>query len=122
MSTEGERRHWRKQWHTRSPGYMGRTNAHKKLYRQTDTGKANSAAAVARVVLKYPEKTRARVAVRNAVLSGALVKQRCQVCGDPNSEGHHEDYDKPLDVKWLCNYHHCELEGRLLPMNRRPPQ
>jgi hypothetical protein len=46
--------------------------------------------------------------VHRAVASGKLVKQPCEVCGNPNSAAHHEDYSKPLDVKWLCQKHHME--------------
>ena len=53
-----------------------------------------------------PFKERARLAVRNAVRRGKLTKAPCEVCGDPKSEAHHEDYTKPLDVIWLCRKHH----------------
>jgi hypothetical protein len=39
---------------------------------------------------------------------GKVVKMPCLVCGDQNSEGHHPDYSRPLDVVWLCNKHHVE--------------
>ena len=37
---------------------------------------------------------------------GKLIKQPCEVCGDPNSEKHHDDYAQPLTVRWFCNLHH----------------
>jgi hypothetical protein len=40
--------------------------------------------------------------------SGRLKKLPCEVCGNPKSDGHHDDYAKPLDVKWLCRKHHAE--------------
>lgn len=58
---------------------------------------------------RAPQKARTRWLVDNAVRRGKLVKLPCQVCGDPKSEGHHEDYSKPLDVVWLCRIHHKEL-------------
>jgi hypothetical protein len=41
-----------------------------------------------------------------AVECGKLIKRPCFVCGDPNSEAHHEDYSRPLDVIWFCSLHH----------------
>lgn len=48
----------------------------------------------------------ARVLVYLAVRDGRLVRQPCEACGDVKVEGHHEDYDKPLQVRWLCSRHH----------------
>lgn len=55
---------------------------------------------------KYPEKYRARTAVGNAIRDGRLIRLPCEVCGHPKTEGHHDDYSRPLDVRWLCKEHH----------------
>ncbi len=60
--------------------------------------------------LKYPEKAKAHDAVNNAVRDGRLKKQPCY-CGETIVEAHHEDYSKPLDVEWLCNWHHKQKFG-----------
>lgn len=57
---------------------------------------------------KYPIKQKARQMARNAVKAGKLLKLPCEVCGDLKSQGHHEDYNKPLAVIWLCTQHHKE--------------
>jgi len=55
----------------------------------------------------YPEKNRAHNLVRQAVISGKIIKKPCEICGTLNNvQGHHEDYSKPLDVIWLCPIHH----------------
>ena len=41
--------------------------------------------------------------VNHAILSGKLTRLPCERCGRAdNVHAHHEDYDKPLDVVWLC--------------------
>ncbi len=36
---------------------------------------------------------------------GKVLRQPCEVCKS-KAEAHHEDYSKPLDVRWLCRTHH----------------
>lgn len=45
-------------------------------------------------------------AVSRAIKLGTLNRIPCIRCGDANSLAHHEDYDKPLDVMWLCQVCH----------------
>jgi hypothetical protein len=61
----------------------------------------------------YPQKYVARTAVGNALRDGRLTRQPCEVCGNEKSEAHHDDYSKPLDVKWLCKRHHVERHKQL---------
>lgn len=51
-------------------------------------------------------KKQSRAATNYAILIGRLTRQPCAVCSSPDVEAHHEDYDKPLDVVWLCKRHH----------------
>jgi hypothetical protein len=61
---------------------------------------------------RHPLQEAARVAVHNALRRGEMVRLPCEVCGEPRSEGHHDDYTKPLDVRWLCRTHHVEHHNR----------
>lgn len=65
-----------------------------------------------RLVPEEARKMKARHKVRDALMSGALSRpDACARCGKtppPASDGrsmihaHHHDYDRPLDVEWLC--------------------
>ena len=58
---------------------------------------------------RYDKKHRhANIIVGNAIRDKKLLKSPCIICGNIKSEGHHEDYNKPLDVIWLCRKHHME--------------
>ena len=59
----------------------------------------------------------ARAILNRAIKTGQVVPKPCESCGAAGTHasgyrvqhGHHEDYDKPLDVKWLCaGCHHRE--------------
>lgn len=52
------------------------------------------------------KKQLAKWAVKRAVKAGILVKEPCKVCGRLNVHAHHPDYDKQLDIDWLCPEHH----------------
>jgi hypothetical protein len=67
---------------------------------------------------RNPKQYAAQCAVRSAVRYGTLSKpDRCQRCGqvaEPREiHGHHHDYDKPLEVEWLCRACHDEAHGRV---------
>lgn len=57
-----------------------------------------------------PVKYEAHKQVSMALRSGRLQPQPCEVANgcDGRVEAHHEDYAKPLDVRWLCARHHHE--------------
>jgi hypothetical protein len=55
---------------------------------------------------RRPGKERARRMVMNAIRSGKLIRQPCEVCKTPKAQAHHPDYRRPLFVKWLCFPHH----------------
>jgi len=47
--------------------------------------------------------------VKEALKYGRLIKAPCERCGTTEKvEAHHDDYDKPLEVRWLCFTHHRE--------------
>ncbi len=60
------------------------------------------------------KKHSARDKVRKAVLSGKLIKpEACSACDDRvKLQAHHEDYDNPLEVVWLCKKCHWKLHTK----------
>jgi hypothetical protein len=54
------------------------------------------------------EKMLVREATNNAIQRGILIRLPCEKCGQP-AEAHHDDYSRPMDVRWLCRTHHAEL-------------
>jgi hypothetical protein len=56
---------------------------------------------------KYPNKYLATTMVGNALKAKKLFQEPCGVCGsEKRAHAHHDDYAKPLNVRWLCAAHH----------------
>lgn len=49
----------------------------------------------------------ARSKLNHYIRDKHLLRQPCEICG-AKAEAHHDDYNKPLDVRWLCFRHHRE--------------
>lgn len=71
----------------------------------------------------HPDRIRANALVAMAIRKGELIRpDTCGKCGMPprtdkqSIHAHHDDYTKPLDVRWLCpschRQFHLLLEGR----------
>lgn len=57
------------------------------------------------------KKIYANIQIYEALQSGKIIKpSRCQICGKEKTlDGHHHDYDKPLDVIWVCRKCHMKI-------------
>ncbi|HEC73154.1 MAG TPA: hypothetical protein ENI26_02140 [Methylophaga aminisulfidivorans] len=77
-------------------------------YARTEAGKQAATKAKVSYIQRNPTKRQAHNQVANALRDGRLEKQPCEVCGEKEVHAHHDDYAKPLDVRWLCNKHHNE--------------
>ncbi len=57
---------------------------------------------------------RAHDKVAKAIRKGTLARGKCEVGTDCKGpiEAHHDDYSKPLDVRWVCLKHHFQVEEK----------
>ena len=71
---------------------------------------------------RFPEKYKAHSLVNSAVKCNRMRKEPCQVCGSTERvHAHHDDYSKPLDVRWLCAAHHRQwhaAHGNAKPLDK----
>lgn len=51
---------------------------------------------------------------------GKLLPHPCESCHAPIAEKHHDDYAKPLDVRWLCR--RCHLSEHAAAIQTRNPR
>ena len=82
----------------------------------------NKAAHVANTRKRRSEDSRymrAHNAVARAVKKGILIKTNCQWCDrEDNVHGHHDNYDEPLKVMWLCPVCHRQRHNELAAQNK----
>jgi hypothetical protein len=78
----------------------------RKRYQQSAAGRVSTRNTRLKYVKANPLKRAAHVAVGNAVRDGKLMRKPCEVCQRQDSHAHHDDYSKPLEVRWLCPPHH----------------
>ncbi len=77
-------------------------------YKQTLEYRISASESTKRYLKKNPLVKVAHQAVYHAVKMGYLLKESCEICGSTDTQAHHDDYTKPLDVNWLCRKHHLE--------------
>jgi hypothetical protein len=91
--------------------YPGRSTINNKKYLKSHPAKRREKKK--RYKLRHPEKDKAREAIHRAVRYNKIDKPK--TCSMLSAEckgkidGHHSDYSKPLDVIWVCDYHHKKL-------------
>ena len=81
--------------------------AAREAYAQTPEGREKATRAKRAYIERNPIKRAAHLAVGNALRDGKLTRQSCEVCGEAKAHAHHDDYGRPLDVRWLCTTHHA---------------
>lgn len=62
---------------------------------------------------KFPERGKAHGTVNRKIGNGSIERQPCEICGCEMVDAHHDDYSKPLAIRWLCKSHHTQLHRRM---------
>ena len=81
----------------------------REIYAQTEEGKIAGNKAKAAYRDRNPAKSKAHAVVSRQIRAGNLFSEPCETCGETsNVVAHHDDYAKPLNVRWLCPPCHFE--------------
>jgi hypothetical protein len=102
-----ERREYNRKWRKEHPNAA---TQHNRRWRTRNPEKRLELGA--RWWKKYPKKMKAQHALNHAIKDGRIIRPGiCERCGNSSQviEGHHFDYEKPLEVLWLCHSCHQEI-------------
>jgi len=76
-------------------------------YKTDDERRLAGVRAVTKWIRRNPEKKRAHLVVGYKIKKGEMEPEPCKICGSENDlNAHHENYDLPLEVTWLCRSCH----------------
>lgn len=56
----------------------------------------------------HKDQVNAMQRVNAYIKKGLIARKPCEKCGSNDSQAHHDDYTRPLSVRWLCPMHHKE--------------
>lgn len=99
----------------RTPEQYAKHYERVKRYRATKKGAAKTYEVNRRSILKDIDRARARGNVYSAIKRGELERpKKCERCGLGSNriEAHHEDYEKQLEVMWLCKQCHVLMHKK----------
>lgn len=84
-------------------------------------GRPKCDAAKRKWIERNPRKRAAEVLFGNYIRGKEHLKLPCERCGSTTRvHAHHENYDEPLTVNWLCPKHHKERHREMLALGIEP--
>lgn len=97
----------KKQYQKKKTEYRQKQNE----YRKTEAFRENHKKHRREYYKRNRHKAIARAKLAYEVRMGRIKRGKCW-CGETKVEAHHEDYNKPLEVMWLCRKHHREHDRK----------
>lgn len=117
--TKDERREYHREWRKKHPEYYRLIYTKKREYHSqyAKAWRRENPDYRKKRFEAHPEEYEKHVAREKfgiAVRKGLIKRLPCERCKSTTVEGHHPDYSRPLEVRWLCRPHHRELHWRLV--------
>lgn len=86
-------------------------NREKILKQQKEYVVINAYDKTKRYVENHPLRVQAHRKLNWLITKGEITSQPCK-CGELKTEAHHEDYNKPYDIIWMCRKCHKILHRK----------
>ena len=108
-------RQWMKEHPEQAAAIREHNRARTAAYRAADPerakrqGRENMARYRAKTGNTVHSEARAHRILNGALKRGYMTRQPCERCGAEKTDAHHDDYSRPLDVRWLCRRCHMAV-------------
>lgn len=66
---------------------------------------------------KHPKGSSAHGIVNYYIKIGKIKRKKCKICKEFPTYAHHEDYDKPFEIIWLCPSCHKKYHLKLVDIS-----
>lgn len=83
-----------------------------KTYTKADRTSKGNLTPQAKWARENPKARWAHVALASALRRGLIERKHYEVCGAEPADAHHENYDMPMAVTWLCRRHHKQVHKK----------
>ena len=87
------------------------TKSARQLYEKSRSNAPNRVAKRKQWLQDNPHKKKAQDTAKYALCTGKIIKTLCEICGNKKVQAHHDDYSKPLKVRWLCSPCHQQFHA-----------
>lgn len=116
MKTAKKQGDYYKEWCDRNREHLrAKHREYYKKYRDDPEARALMMARHERYNTQNHDKLLAQQRVNRWIKIGAIKKEPCEICGSEPAHAHHDDYTRPLKIRWLCPVHHSEWHRHNTP-------
>ncbi len=67
---------------------------------------------------RHPVRCKARNWASRQRKIGNIIRKPCVICGNIKTDAHHENYNFPFWILWICTYHHIWYHSMRKELNR----
>lgn len=110
-------RAWRKYYEEHRDEISAQQKIYMKEYRAEH--RKEHAISSAEQRMKHKDEYAARRMLNHAIRDGKVQRQACEECGAEVAEAHHDDYNRPLEVRWLCKACHVKWHMNNKPIRKK---
>lgn len=105
----GNKYHAKKSHHNRSKRHFCSRQCYSKYRAEIMSKEEQNSYGTGFPIEERKRRKDARTKLNHYLRDKHIKRKPCEVCGNPKTEAHHDDYEKPFEIRWLCFKCHRKL-------------